>query len=66
MNELLNKRKSLFRRVFIPMCILVGFIICFIVSIASYYDIFGEINGNSRSLFDQEVTNRAHYLENIS
>lgn len=64
MNELLNKRKSLFRRVFIPMCILVGFIICFIVSIASYYDIFGEINGNSRSLFDQEVTNRAHYLEN--
>lgn len=57
------KKNSLFRRIFIPMCLLVSLIACFIVGIASYYDILGELDDNSRNLFDQQVSNRSHDLQ---
>ena len=45
------------------MCLLVSLIACFIVGIASYYDILGELDDNSRNLFDQQVSNRSHDLQ---
>lgn len=54
---------SLFKRIFIPMFVLVAFILCLIIGIIYYYDILGQLNENSRSLFNQQINTRGHYLE---
>ncbi|MEG0592624.1 MAG: EAL domain-containing protein [Coprobacillus sp.] len=60
-----KQHNSLFKRVFIPMCILVGVIVCFFIGIVLHYNILGQLNDNSRQLFNQQVTNRSSYIENL-
>lgn len=60
-----KQRNSLFSRVFIPMVTLVGIIVCIIIGIVFYYNILGQLNDNSRDLFNQQVTNRSRYVENL-
>lgn len=57
------KKNSLFKRILTPMCLLIVFIVVFMVGISIYYDILGELDKNSQNLFDQQVTNRAHDLQ---
>lgn len=57
------QKNSLFKRIFIPMCILIGFIIVMLIGIGFYADILGKMDSNSRDLFNQQVKNRAHDLE---
>ncbi|MEG0576812.1 MAG: EAL domain-containing protein [Bacilli bacterium] len=61
----IKQHNSLFKRVFIPMCTLVGIIVCFIIAIVFYYNILGQLNDNSRHLFDQQVENRSRFVENL-
>lgn len=58
------KQISVFKRVFIPMCGLVGVVICIVVGVMIYYDVLGQLDENSQNIFNQQVTNRSHYLEN--
>lgn len=57
------QKNSLFKRIFIPMCMLIASVVIFLIGFSYYYDILGEMNANSRSLFDQQVKNRAHDLQ---
>lgn len=57
------QKNSLFKRIFIPMCMLIASVVIFLIGFSYYYDILGEMNTNSRSLFDQQVKNRAHDLQ---
>lgn len=45
------------------MCMLIASVVIFLIGFSYYYDILGEMNANSRSLFDQQVKNRAHDLQ---
>lgn len=58
------KRRSIFRRVFIPMCILVMTTICLIVGVLFYYNVLGQLDNNNENIFNQQVYNRASYMEN--
>lgn len=57
------QKNSLFKRIFIPMCVLIGFITVMLIGVGVYSDILGKMDSNSRSLFDQQVKNRTHDLE---
>lgn len=57
------QKNSLFKRIFIPMCVLIGLIVISLIGVGFYSDLLGKMDSNSRSLFDQQVKNRAHDLE---
>ncbi|MFR7590120.1 MAG: EAL domain-containing protein [Longibaculum sp.] len=59
------KKYSLFKRIFIQMCMLIIVIIVAIIGIGVYYDVLGEIDQNSQNLFDQQVFNRSHDLQTM-
>lgn len=59
------KKQSMtyFKRIVVPMVILVIALICLFMGSMFYYGVFGQLKQNSEDIFNQQVTNRGSFLE---